>query len=159
MRTILILCLLAAGLSAGVSAQTDTARIIEAGNAELTARRYAEAERLYRQALALYEAQDPAGQNTGVALNNLGLALEYQRKFAEAEAAYLRAHAIRLTLLGGEHADTLSTLINIGDVQQAQSKFTPATTCGRRRDTPRPSRCFAARWRSPKRGWVPNIRL
>lgn len=104
MRTILILCLLAGGpfAPAPALAQTDTSQIVEAGNAELRAGRYAEAERLYRQALAVYQALDPNSQNTGVALNNFGLALENQRKFAEAEKAYLAAQPIRARVLGAD---------------------------------------------------------
>lgn len=87
MRTWLIALLLAGGLAGQASAQTDPSRTIEAGNAELKAGRYAEAERLYRQALAVYQAQDPNSSNTGITLNNRGLALENQRKFAETETA------------------------------------------------------------------------
>lgn len=56
---------------------------------------YADAERLYRQAIAIYErAQSPTHLNTGIGRIKLGRVLLRQRRFAEAERESLAGYRI-----------------------------------------------------------------
>jgi len=129
MCTLLLTLLLGVVMSGPPQAQVnDPGQLIDAGNGALKAGRFAEAERLFRQALAIYQASSPDSNNTGVAAFNLGLALQRQFKHEEAEAAYRTSHSISLRLKGPEHAETIDTLIRIGDTRRAQSKFSLAET-------------------------------
>ena len=65
---------------------------------------HAEAERLYRRALAIKErAQGPDHPDVGMTLNNLAVCCTAQGRFVEAEAFYQRALAIFEATLGPDH--------------------------------------------------------
>jgi tetratricopeptide (TPR) repeat protein len=67
---------------------------------------YAEAEPLYREALALAEKLfGPDHAEVSVILNNLAVLYKYTGKFDEAEALYQRALAITEKNLGPDHTE------------------------------------------------------
>ncbi len=68
--------------------------------------KYAEAEPLYRRALAIDEkALGPEHPDVGQSLNNLAEGYHSQGRYAEAEPLYKRALAIFEKALGPEHPD------------------------------------------------------
>ena len=68
--------------------------------------RYAEAEPLYKRALAIREkALGPDHPDVAKALNNLAVLYQKQGRYAEAEPLYKRALAIREKALGPDHPD------------------------------------------------------
>jgi len=66
--------------------------------------------------------------DTLMTASNLAVALERQRKYAEAEAMYREVLAIRRRVLGPEHADTLTTASNLAPALSGQRKFVEAET-------------------------------
>lgn len=75
--------------------------------------KYAEAEALYRRALAIAEnAVGPDHPAVAAGLNNLALLYDDRAKYAEADPLYQRALAIREKALGPEHPDVAQTLEN-----------------------------------------------
>ncbi len=97
-----------------------------AGLKQLHNGNYVEAEHQIRDALELQERLLPAGSmQLGTTLNALGAALQYQSRFAEAEAAYKRA----LAIYGDqpEHrAARVSTLLNLSTVRREQGHLADA---------------------------------
>ena len=93
----------------------------------------AEAEPLYRRALAGKEAQlgeaHPSTLNT---INNLANLLRNQGKLAEAEPLYRRALAGREAQLGEAHPDTLMSLNNLANLLKKQGKLAEAEPLHRR---------------------------
>ena len=68
--------------------------------------RYAEAEPLYKRALAIGEkALGPDHPDVAQSLNNLASCTTHQGRYAEAEPLYKRALAIREKALGPDHPD------------------------------------------------------
>ena len=89
--------------------------------------RYAEAERLLRRALAIWEARDPDNLDTATGLNNLGVLLRFRgRYFGEAEELLRRALKIREAALGPDHPDTAISLNNLALLLQAQNQYEEA---------------------------------
>jgi tetratricopeptide (TPR) repeat protein len=79
----------------------------------LYAARYAEAEPLLKQALAIAEkALGPEHPETATSLNSLAFLYSSQGRYAEAESLYKRALAIREKTLGPEHPNTARALKN-----------------------------------------------
>ena len=75
--------------------------------------KYAEAEPLYKRALAIREkALGPEHPQTALSFNNLALLYFNQGHYAEAEPLYKRALAIREKALGPEHPNVATTLEN-----------------------------------------------
>lgn len=75
---------------------------------------YAQAERLYRRALEIYEnAMGSEHPQTATALNNLAELYRIQRRHKEAEQLCQRALAIREKVLGQEHPHTAQSLNNL----------------------------------------------
>jgi tetratricopeptide (TPR) repeat protein len=75
----------------------------------------AEAEALYRRALAIFERlYGPDHYERAVNSNNLAALLHARGEYAEAEQLYQRALAIKENLLGPEHPDMAMTLSNLG---------------------------------------------
>ena len=71
--------------------------------------RYAEAEPLYKRALAIQEkALGPDHPDVATALNNLAVLYRHQGRYAEAEPLYKRALAIEEKALGPDHPDVAS---------------------------------------------------
>ena len=94
---------------------------------------YAEAEPLYRRALAIREkvlgAEHP---DLARSLNNLGGLYVSQGKYAEAEPLYRRALAIRVKVLGAEHPDVATSLNNLAALYDSQGKYAEAEPLYRR---------------------------
>jgi tetratricopeptide (TPR) repeat protein len=83
-------------------------------------RRFAEAEALLHEAVALLRACGASARaSTATALNNLGFLLKETREFARAEAAYGEALAVRRELLGEAHPDVIATLNNLAECRRA----------------------------------------
>jgi tetratricopeptide (TPR) repeat protein/CHAT domain-containing protein len=89
--------------------------------------RFAEAEPLYKRALALREkAFGPDHPEVGQALNNLAELYRAQGRFAEAEPLYKRALAIDEKALGPNHPDVGTDLNNVALLYDAQGRFADA---------------------------------
>ena len=73
-------------------------------------RRYADAERLYREALRETEVSGAGEEQIAQASFALGEALHRLGKYQEAEAYHRRALRLREKVLGTEHADTAASL-------------------------------------------------
>lgn len=85
--------------------------------------RYAEAERLHMQALALREQQlSPEHPDVAVSLNSLGALYEKQGKYAEAEPMFLRALAIAEKVHGPGHPAVAVALSNLATLYGDQGK-------------------------------------
>jgi CHAT domain-containing protein/tetratricopeptide (TPR) repeat protein len=89
--------------------------------------KYAEAEGLYKRALAIRE-QALGADHPDVAqtLNNLALVYGDQSKYAEAEGLHKRALAIREQALGADHPDVAQTLNNLANLYRNQGKYAEA---------------------------------
>ena len=96
--------------------------------------RYAEAEPLYRRALAIWEvAPGRDHPDTAQGLNNLAVLLRIQGHLhGEAESLCCRALAIREKALGPDHPDTAQSLINLALLFQAQGRYGEAEPLLRR---------------------------
>ena len=104
--------------------------------------RYAEAEPLYRHALAIRErALGPDHPDTAASLNDLAYLLRMQDRYAEAEPLYHRALAISERRWGR----TTPT--------RPPASTTWRTSMWRCIDMPRRSRCTATPWRSLSGRW------
>jgi len=86
--------------------------------------RYAEAERLYRRSLEIYEkALGPDHPSVGTLLNNLGELYRAQGRYAETEPLFRRSLAIREKVLGPDHPDIGTTLNNLALLYKAQGRY------------------------------------
>ena len=113
-----------------------------------TQRRFAEAEPLYRRALAVWEKiGGPERQGVATTLNNMGMLYRDQRKYVEAEPFLRRSLAIREKILPPHHRNS-ETVLTI-------SQFSTTTRDG----LPTPSRFLSARFRSWKRLPGRSIRM
>lgn len=82
---------------------------------------FAEAERLYRRALALQERKlGPRHAETGITLNNLAGALGARGRLAEAEPLLRRALAVLDAALGPESLKSANCASNLGDLLSAR---------------------------------------
>lgn len=89
--------------------------------------KFAEAEAMYKQALAGYEkVLGPEHMCTLGTINNLGALYYDQGKLEEAGKTYRRALAGYERTLGLEHTDTLNTVNNLGNLYCAQCKLIEA---------------------------------
>ena len=89
--------------------------------------RYADAEPLYKRALAIYEkASGPNHPSVAVALNNLALLYETQGRYADAEPLFKRALAIH-EKEGGPGQTRLATVLgNLAALYQEQGRYADA---------------------------------
>ena len=95
--------------------------------------KYAEAEPLFRRALAISEkALGPEHPNVAKELNNLAALLQAQGKYAEAEPLFRRALAIDEKALGSDHPDFAIDLNNLAALLQDQGKYAEAEPLYRR---------------------------
>ena len=105
--------------------------------------KYAEAEPLYRNALAIRRrVLGEDHPDTATSYNNLALPPRGQGKYAEAEPLYRKALAIRRGVLGEDHPDTAPSYNNLAFYLRPRAS------------TPRPSRSSARRWRSAAASWA-----
>jgi tetratricopeptide (TPR) repeat protein len=89
--------------------------------------RYAEAEPLFRQALAVWEkALGKEHPNVATSLNNLAELYRAQGKYAEAEPLYQRSLAIDEKALGPEHPGVALDLNNVAGLYSAEGKYVDA---------------------------------
>jgi tetratricopeptide (TPR) repeat protein len=126
----------AAALHAGKRRALAEVPALTAKSEECHARgRYAEAERLYRRALAAWEeALGPQHASTATARVNLALALNAQERYREAERLCRQGMAVQEAVLGPHHPLTAQGYNNLASSLEAQGA--PG----------RPSRCFARPW-------------
>ena len=102
---------------------------------------YAEAEPLYRRALAIREEAKGSGHpDTASTLNNLA-GRSAQGKMSEAEPLYRRALAIRDAALGPNHPETVATLNNLAGLLYSKGKKWEAEPLYRLREKSA-SRCW-----------------
>src|SRR6267154_177379 len=89
--------------------------------------RYAEAEPLFKRALAIHE-KAAGRQHPAVAtlLNNLGQVDKVQCRYAEAEPLIKRSLAIREKVLGPDHPDVARSLNNLADLYERQGRYAEA---------------------------------
>ncbi|CAG7977526.1 unnamed protein product [Penicillium salamii] len=73
--------------------------------------------------------------DTLTSVNNLGLVLDSQGKYEEAEAMHRRALEAREKVLGRKHPSTLSSVSNLGSVLSKQGKNEEAGVLHRRAQT------------------------
>ena len=100
--------------------------------------RLAEAEPLYRRALAIDErSYGPDHPDVAIRLNNLAELLQATNRLAEAEPLDRRALAIDERSYGPDHPDVAIDLNNLARCSRPRTVWR------------RPSRSIAARWRSP----------
>ena len=84
--------------------------------------RYAEAEPLYKRALAIREkALGPDHPDVAASLNNLAVLYAAQGRYADAEPLYKRSLAIREKVFGPDHSDVALSLNNLAAVRRARS--------------------------------------
>ncbi len=89
--------------------------------------RFAEAERLYKRALAIdEEALEKDHLNVARDVNNLAKLYQAQGQYAEAEPLYRRGLAMREKDLGPVHPEVAQSLNNLAEVYYAQGKYTEA---------------------------------
>jgi tetratricopeptide (TPR) repeat protein len=75
---------------------------------------YAEAEQLFRRALAAYEeALGPRHPDTATVYSNLAYVINAQGRYKEAEALSRKALAVREEVLGKRHPDTATSMNNL----------------------------------------------
>ncbi len=95
--------------------------------------RYAEAEPLFRRALAIREAAlGPDHPDTALSLNNLAELLRAQGRSGEAEPLFRQALAIREAALGPDHPNTAQSLNNLAALLWAQGRYGEAESMYRR---------------------------
>ena len=96
-------------------------------NAYMQAGRYAEAEALYRDILAIdRRVHGPNHENTLVTAGNLGNALLDQGKHSDAEAVLRDTLERQREVLGAEHESTLRTASSLATALQNQGKYAEA---------------------------------
>ena len=89
--------------------------------------RYAEAEPLFKRALAIYEkALGPDHPDVARALNNLALLYDSQDHYAEAEPLYKRSLSIRQKALGPDHPDVALAQNNLAALYSHQGRYADA---------------------------------
>lgn len=87
--------------------------------------KYAEAEPLFIQALAINQQADNH-LNLAISLNNLAGLYKAQGKYTEAEALYVQALAIKQEALGEPHPSLATSLNNLASVYYAQERYDEA---------------------------------
>jgi len=112
----------------------DQAEALDSLGAVLTEEnKYAEAERLFRRAIAICEGElGLEHRKTGMKLSNLGCLLCTQRRYAEAEPIYRRALSINEQTLGLNHPDLVFTLDGLASTLYGLGRYTEAEPLYRR---------------------------
>lgn len=127
-----LLCLLLWSVTT-VAQQADWERDLRDGDAAYRHGNYAEAERLYKRALATNE-KTLGAEHLQVAypLNKLAILYSAQRRFTEAEPLYKRALAILEKALGPEDPNVATVLDNLARLYRAQEKHAEAESLYKR---------------------------
>ncbi len=87
----------------------------------------AEAEPLFRRALAIFEAHpDTEMQNVATGYNNLASVIDAQGRFAEAEPLYNKALQLRIKLFGPDSDEAAGCYNNIGKLYSNQNRYAEA---------------------------------
>ncbi|MFN7924418.1 MAG: tetratricopeptide repeat protein [Bryobacteraceae bacterium] len=103
------------------------AALIDLGFALESQQKFAQAEPLYRRALAIQEkALSPRHPEVGVTLNNLAGVVGASGRLAQAELMLTRAVSILETTLGPNHARVAAACSNLGDLEAALGKVAAA---------------------------------
>ncbi len=89
--------------------------LVEQGFLHYLERRYDDAERLYRTAIALQDAIGDDPHLRGKLAHNLAIALEASGKFAEARTTYLAAIAAREATFGPDHPEVARAVHDYGN--------------------------------------------
>jgi len=96
-------------------------------------RRYAEAEPLFKRALAIDEKTlGPDHQDVGEVLSNLAILYVAQGRYAEAEPLFKRAVLIREKVLGPDDISVAASLKNLTELYAIQNRYAEAELDGRR---------------------------
>jgi tetratricopeptide (TPR) repeat protein len=88
--------------------------------------KYAEAEGLYKRALAISETLGARPAKVANILYSLAFLYDNQGRYTEAEGLYKRALAIREKALGANHPEVSATLHNLGVVYANHGRFAEA---------------------------------
>jgi tetratricopeptide (TPR) repeat protein len=89
--------------------------------------RYEEARASHERVLALWEKTlGPEHPDVALALNNLAVVSESQKKYPEARALHERALALRQKALGPTHPEVANSLANLGSVLRHEGKYAEA---------------------------------
>ena len=100
--------------------------LVDAGVKQYRIGNYAEAERLIREGLDVQERLLPSSSaQIARTLNSLGVAIQYQSRFAEAEAAYQRSLAVYGDI-PEQRAARIGTLLNLSTVRREQGHLAEA---------------------------------
>jgi CHAT domain-containing protein/tetratricopeptide (TPR) repeat protein len=95
--------------------------------------KHAEAETLFKRALAIQEAKlGKDHPEVAATLSNLAVGYQEQGKYAEADALYRRALAIKEAQVGTESPDVAIILDNWADVSESQGKYSEAEVLRKR---------------------------
>ncbi|MCS7152386.1 MAG: CHAT domain-containing protein [Bacteroidia bacterium] len=88
---------------------------------------YREAEKLYAEALSLYEKTLGSDHpDYATTLNHLANTYGAQGRYAEAEKLYIKAKEIRKRVLGPEHPDYAASLNNLSVIYSVQGRYSEA---------------------------------
>ena len=100
-------------------------------------KKYAEAERLQRVVIPVFEKAHGDDPKTATALNNLGANLQVQGRYKEAEPVLRRALSMKEKLLGPMSQSVAHTLINLAEVSEALGRKDEGgeVSCSRAGDT------------------------
>ena len=90
--------------------------------------RYAEAEPLYVQALAINQQSCSDRPELATSLNNLAGFYKVQGNYSQAESLYLQALELKLKLFGETHSSVATGLNNLAGVYYAQERYEVAET-------------------------------
>ena len=120
----------------GVQSQAEidqVTNLINQAEDHLKQRRYAEAEPLYKHALAIIEKAVGPNHPVFVAmLNKLATIYLLQRKYAEAEPLYRRALEIREKALGSDHPGVGTNLWELANLHKARGNYAEAESLFKR---------------------------
>jgi tetratricopeptide (TPR) repeat protein len=107
--------------------------LINQAEDHLKQRRYAEAEPLYKRALAIIEKAVGPNHPVFVAmLNKLATLYREQGKYAEAEPLYRRALEIREKALGPDHPEVGTNLLGLANLYKARGNYAEAESLFKR---------------------------
>jgi tetratricopeptide (TPR) repeat protein len=96
---------------------------------------YAKAERLFQQAIAIYEkALGPDDPIVAMPLNNLAGLYEAQRDYAKAEPLYDRSLAVREKAFGPDHPEVALALENLASLYRSTNRQKQASESQKRAD-------------------------
>jgi tetratricopeptide (TPR) repeat protein len=89
-----------------------------------TYERFADAEPLYKRALAIMEKNENNAESLAEILDRLGNVYVKQQKYELAEAIYRRVLEMRIEIFGADHADIASSYLHLGRLQLSRGDHT-----------------------------------